>query len=99
MKLLDRGNKRQSDKTHIFNGQEQTMWTNHEDQDSPMSHSHIVNHNHMTLHNRGAYLLHSNPGDSDDSTLTPNGSNTISGDSHGLSLYSYWVCWMEGHLL
>ena len=71
---------------------------NHESQESPMSYGHNVNYNHMTLHNRSVYSSQLNPGVDDDSTLTPNGSNSVSGDSHGLSLYSCWVCGMEGHL-
>ena len=43
----------------------------------------------MTLHNRT---------DDDDSTVTPNGNNSVSGVSHGLSLYSCWVCGTEGYL-
>ena len=74
------------------------MWTNHEGLDSPMRHGHNVKYNHMTLHYRGVYSLQSNLGDDDDSILTHHGSNSISGDSHGLSLYSHWVCGMEGHL-
>ena len=78
---------------------EQTMWTNHEGQDSPMSQDLNINYKYMTPHNRGIYPSQANPGDNDDSTLTPNGSNSISGDLPGLSLYSCWVCGMEGHLL
>ena len=74
------------------------MWTNHEGQDSPVSHGHNVNYNHTTPCNRGVYSLQANPGDDDDLTLTPNGSNNIRGDSHDSSLYSHWVCGMEGHL-
>ena len=73
------------------------MWMNHEGHDSPMSHSHNVNHNHMTLCTRGAYSLHSNPGDNDDYS-DPNGSNSVSGYLHGSGLYSCWVCGMQGHL-
>ena len=94
-----REQKTKANKPHIFDDHEQTVWTNHEGQNSPVSHGHNVNYNHMTLHNRGVHLSHSNPGGNDDSTLTPNGSNSISGDSHGLSLYSCWVCGMEGNLL
>ena len=36
--------------------------------------------------------------DDDDSTLTPNGNDSVSGESHALSLYSCWVCEREGHL-
>ena len=75
-----------------------TMWMNHESQDSPMSHGHNVNHNHSTLCNRGVYSLQLNPHDDDDSTLNPNGNNSISGDSYGLNLYSCLVCGIEGHL-
>ena len=52
----------------------------------------------MTPHNRGVYTLQANLDDDDDSTLTPKGSNSICGDLHGLSLYSCWVCGMEGYL-
>ena len=75
------------------------MWTNHEGKDSLMSHGHDINISHMTPHNRGAYALQTNPGSDDDSTLTPKGSNSISGDSHGSILYSCWVYGIEGHLL
>ena len=46
-----------------------------------MSHGHNINYKYMTLHNRGIYSPQPNPGDDDDSTLTPDGSNSISGDS------------------
>ena len=68
---------------------EQTVWTNNESQDSPMSHGCNTNYRHMTSHNRT---------DDDDSTLTLNSNNSVSGESHGLSLYSYWVCGTEGQL-
>ena len=85
MKLLEGGNKRQK-QTNLtfFNDHEQIMWMNHEGQNSPMSHGHNVNYNHMAPHNRGVYSSQSNPGDDDDSTLTQNGSNSVNGDSHGL---------------
>ena len=72
----------------IFDDHGQTMWANHEGQGSPMSHGHNVNNNHIILHNRGVYSSQANPGDDENSTLTPNGSNSVSGDPHGLSLYS-----------
>ena len=74
------------------------IWINHEGKDSPMSHGHDINYNHMTPCNRGAYALQTNPGDDDNSTLTPKGSISISGHSHGSSVYSCWVCGMEGDL-
>ena len=74
------------------------MWIHHEGQDSPISHGHDVNYNYMTPHNRGVYALQANPGNDDDSTLTPNCSNSISGNLHGLSLYSCWMHGKEGHL-
>ena len=64
-----------------------------------MSHGHNVNYKYMTTHNRGIFPLQTNPGDNDDSTLTQYGNKSISGFSHGFSLYSYWVCGKEGHLL
>ena len=44
-----------ANKPCIFDDHEQTKWINHEGQDSPMSHSHNVNYNHMSLHNTGVY--------------------------------------------
>ena len=85
-------------KPHIFNDHEQTMWTNYEGQDSPMSHGHDVNYSYMTPHNRGIYALQANKGDDDNSTLTPNGSISISGDLYGVCLYSCWMCGMVVHL-
>ena len=96
--VIRRGSKTKANKPHIFDDHEQTMWRNHEGQDSPVSHGHNVNYSHMTLCNRGVYPSQSNPGDADDTTLTPNGSNSISGDAHGSSLYSCWVCGTQGHL-
>ena len=58
---------------------EQTVWKNNEGQDSPMSHGHNTNYKHMTSHNRT---------DSDDSTLIPNGNNSVSGELQCSSLYS-----------
>ena len=58
----------------------------------------IRNREQRTLHKRGVYSSHSNLGYYDDSTLTPNGSNGISGDSHGSSLYCCWVCGIESFL-
>ena len=58
---------------------EQTMWTDNEGQHSPVSHGHDANYKYMTPHNRS---------DDDDSTLTLNGSNSVSEGSHGSSLYS-----------
>ena len=49
-------------KPHMLNVHEQTMWTNNEGRDSPMSLGHIANYKYMTSHNRN---------DEDDSTLTP----------------------------
>ena len=83
----------------IFDDHEQTMWTNHEGKDIPMSYWYDINYSHMTPCNRGVNAVQANPGNDDDSTPTPKGSNSISGDLHGLSLYSYLVCGMEGHLL
>ena len=74
------------------------MWTNHEGQDRPMNQGYNVNYNHTTECNRGVYSQQAKPGDNDNLALTPNGSNSVSGDSHGLSLYSFLVCGMEGHL-
>ena len=74
----------------IFDDHEQTMWTNHEDKNSPLSLGHDINYNHMMPYNRGVDALQANPGNDDNSTLTPKGSNSINGDSHGLSLYSCW---------
>ena len=68
---------------------EQTVSTNNEGQDSPMSHGHNTNYKYMTSHNRT---------DDDDSTLTQNSNNSFGGESHGLSLYSCWVHWTEDHL-
>ena len=53
---------------------EQTVWTNNEGQDSPMSHGHNANYKYMTSCNRN---------DDDDSTLIPNGNNSIGRESHG----------------
>ena len=86
-------------KPHIFDVHEQTMWTNNEVQDSPVSHGHNVDYKYKTPCNRGIYSSQTKPGGNDDSTLTPNSGNNISGDSNDLSLYSCWVCGMEGHLL
>ena len=72
------------------------MWTNHEGQGSPVSHGHSVNYNHTTLHNKGVYLSQANPDGNDDPIVTPNSSSSVSGDSHGMSLCSCWVCGMEG---
>ena len=49
------------------------MWTNNEGQYSPMNHGHNANYIYMTQHNRS---------DSDDSTLTPIGSSSVSGESY-----------------
>ena len=77
-------------KHHIFDDHEQTIWTNHEGKDSPMSHGHDINYNCTTPRNEGVNALQANPGNDDDSTLTPKGSNSISEDSHASSLYSCW---------
>ena len=50
------------------------MWINYEGKDSPMIHGNDIYYNHMTPHNRGVYALQANPGDDDNSTLTPNSS-------------------------
>ena len=76
-------------KSQPFNVHEQTVWTNNEGQDSPMNQGHDINYKYMTLHKRI---------DDDDSTLTPNGNKSISGESYGSSLCSCWVCGTEGHL-
>ena len=92
----------QKTKAHKFcicDDHKQTMWMNHEGKDCLMSHGHDINCNHMKPCNRGVYALQANSGKDDDSTLTPNGSNSFSGDSHDSCLYSCWVCGTEGHLL
>ena len=66
---------------------EQTVWKNNKGQDSPMSHGCDMYYKYMTPNNR-----------TDDSTLTPNSCNSVSGESHGLNLYSCWICGTEGHL-
>ena len=71
---------------------------NHGGQDRLISQSHNVNYNHTTASNTDVYSLQDNPGDDDNSNLTPNSSNNISGDFHGLILYSCWVCGTGGHL-
>ena len=76
-------------KPQTHNVHEQTAWTNNEGQDSPVSNGCDANYKYMTLCKRS---------DNDDSTLTPNGNNTVSGESHVLSLYSCWVYGTEGHL-
>ena len=67
----------------------QTVWTNNKGQDSPMIHGCDADYKYMTSHKRT---------DDDNSTLTPNSNNSVSWELHGLSLYSCWVCWTEGHL-
>ena len=52
---------------------EQIVWTNNEGQDSPIRHGHNPNNKYMTSCNRA---------DNDDSTLTPNGNNNVSEESH-----------------
>ena len=84
--VITRGKKDKSKHTSHFDDHEQTMGMDHEDQDSTMSHGHNVNYNHTTLYNRGVYPSQSNTGDDDDSSLTPNDSNSVSGDSHGSRL-------------
>ena len=75
-------------KPQTFNVHEQTVWTNNEGQDSPVSQGHDSNYKCTTSHNRI----------DDDSTLTLNGNSSISNESYGCSLYSYWVCEPEAHL-
>ena len=82
----------------MFDVHEQSMWTSHKGQDSPVSHGHNGHYKYMTQCNRGIYSSQTKSGDDDDSTLTPTGSNSISGDFHGLSLYSCWICGTKGHL-
>ena len=76
-------------KPQTHNVHEQTMWTNNEGQDSPMSHGYDANCKYLTSHKRT---------DNDNSTLTPNGDNSVSGELHGWGLYSCLVCGTEGHL-
>ena len=92
---------KQKTKAHKFcisDDHKQMLWTNHESKDSPMSHGHDINYNYITPHNRGAYGSQTNLCHDDNSTLTPKGSNSVSGDLHGSSLYSCWVCGTEGNL-
>ena len=64
-------------------GHEQTVWTNNEDQDSPVSWGHDISCKYMTSHNRI---------DDDDSTLTLSDNSSTSGESYGSKLYSCRVC-------
>ena len=86
--IVDDGVRGWEQKT-ILDVHEQTVWTNNEGQDSPISHGCDTNYKDMILCSRT---------DEDDSALTLNGNNSVSGESHSLSLYSCRVCGTEGHL-
>ena len=65
------------------------MWTNNEGQDSQVSDGCDANYKNMTSCKRT---------DDDNATWTTYGNNSVSGELHGSSLYSCWVCGTEGLL-